>query len=244
MPLTMDNDFLPDIKGIKPHVLKSAKMMFLNYPNNPTAATCEKSFFKDIIKIASRENIIVCHDAAYTEISFDGYKPPSFLEVEGAREVGVEFHSLSKTFNMTGWRVGFACGNAQIIKGLAKVKSNVDSGIFTAIQLAAVEALKQYGSNIENIRSVYQERVDCLVENLEAAGLDVRKPKATFYVWMPILKNYTSITFAKLLLEKASVVVTPGNGFGKSGEGYVRFAITVDKSRLKEAADRIARVLA
>ena len=243
MPLMPKNDFLPDFKHIKPNILNRTKILFINYPNNPTAATCDKSFFKGIVKIASRENIIVCHDAAYTELCFDGYRPPSFLEAEGAKEVGIEFHSLSKTFNMTGWRIGFACGNASIIQGLAKVKSNIDSGIFTAVQMAGVEALKRVDRDIAKTKKIFQERRDILIEGLNKIGWKIKKPKATFYVWAPVLKRQTSVTLTKLLLDKANVIVTPGNGFGSAGEGYIRMALTVDKRRLKEAVSRIKKVI-
>jgi len=243
MPLRAENDFLPDLKGMKQHILKKAKLLFLNYPNNPTAATCDKSFFKEVVKIAEKENIIVCHDAAYTEVSFDGYRPPSFLEVPGAKKVGVEFHSFSKTFNMTGWRVGFACGNASIIEGLAKVKANIDSGIFTAIQVAGITALKGIDKTVARSNDLYQKRRDVLVEGLNKIGWTIQKPKATFYVWAPVIKRHTSITLAKLLLETTALVVTPGNGFGASGEGYIRMALTVDKAKLKEAVNRIKKVI-
>lgn len=243
MPLKWEKDFLPDLKGLKPHVTKSAKMMFLNYPNNPTSAVASKEFYAEVVKLATREDIIVCHDAAYSEISFDGYRAPSFLELSGAKEIGLEFHSLSKTFNMTGWRVGFVCGNEMLIKGLAKLKSNIDSGIFTAIQLAGVAALKNAEGTVSKLKDLYEGRRDALLEGLEEIGINIKRPKATFYVWIPVPKNYTSITFARLLLEQASCIVTPGNGFGPNGEGYVRIALTVDKERIKEAMDRIKKVV-
>jgi len=243
MPLKAENGFLPDLKIIQPDVLKKSKLLFINYPNNPTSATCEPDFFDDVIRIASRENIIVCHDAAYTELSFDGYNPPSFLERKGAKDVGIEFHSFSKTFNMTGWRLGFACGNASILQGLAKVKSNIDSGVFTVIQWAGVEALKFVDKTLAGFRTIYEERRDVFVEGLNKSGWKIEKPKATFYVWAPTLKGHTSASFTKLLLDKADVVVTPGNGFGAAGEGYIRMALTVDKNRLKEAVERIKKVI-
>ena len=239
MPLTKENGFLPDLKSINPHVAKKAKMMFINYPNNPTGATCDKGFFKDVVHFAERDNVIVCHDAAYSEMFFDGYRPPSFLEVPGAKEVGIEFHSFSKTFNMTGWRIGFACGNASVIKALAKVKSNIDSGIFTAIQLTGIMALKNVNKTVERTNRIYQERRDVLVDGLNKIGWNIKKPKATFYIWAPVIKQHTSMTLAKLLLEEAAVVVTPGNGFGAAGEGFIRMALTVDKNRLKQAVQRI-----
>ena len=239
MPLVEKNGFLPDTKAINHHLLHKVKMMFINYPNNPTAATCDKKFFKDIVDFAAKHNIIVCHDAAYSEVAFDGFKPPSILEVDGARDVAIEFHSLSKTFNMTGWRIGFVCGNAQIIEALAKVKSNIDSGIFSAIQKAGVVALENYDKHINSVIKVYEERRDILVDGLNGLGWDIKKPKATFYVWAKVLTRYTSATLAKMLLEKADIVATPGNGFGEHGEGYIRMAVTVDKGRIKEAIKRI-----
>ncbi len=243
MPLLAKNSFLPDFRRLKQSTLNKAKIMFLNYPNNPTAGVCSGSFFKDVVKFASKHNIIVCHDAAYSEISFDGFQCTSFLEAEGAKDVGVEFHSFSKMFNMTGWRLGFVCGNAKVIEALSKVKSNIDSGVFNAIQTAGLEALKKVDSITRKLKSIYQRRRDIFVEGLNKIGWKVAKPKATFYVWAPVLKRFTSISLAKELLDRADVVVTPGNGFGQSGEGYVRMALTVDELRLKEAVDRIARVV-
>ena len=243
LPLLAKNAFLPDLKHLKHHVLDKAKLLFLNYPNNPTSSVCEKSFFKETVKFASRHNIIVCHDAAYSELSFDGLKIPSFLEVEGAKEVGVEFHSFSKIFNMTGWRLGFVSGNAKIIEALRKVKANIDSGVFNAIQIAGIEALQKIDKITKNNTRTYQRRRDVLVDGLNNIGWKVPKPKATFYVWAPVLKRHTSASLAKELLDKADLVATPGNGFGESGEGYVRMALTVDEKRLKEAVERIKKII-
>lgn len=243
MPLLEKNNFLPDLGAVKSSLLSRTKLMFLNYPNNPTAATAEPKFFSEVVRFAEKNNIIVCHDAAYSEVSFDGYKPTSFLAAEGAREVGIEFHSLSKTFNMTGWRIGFACGNAHLIEGLAKIKSNIDSGIFNAVQMAGVEALKKARVISEKNSRLYQKRRDVLVSGLRKLGWNVPKPKASFYVWAPVLKRYTSVTMARELLERADLVVTPGNGFGQNGEGYVRMSLTVDESRLAEAVRRISKVI-
>ncbi|OGW84426.1 MAG: LL-diaminopimelate aminotransferase [Omnitrophica bacterium RIFCSPLOWO2_01_FULL_45_10] len=239
MPLLEKNRFLPNLRAINHPLLHKVRMLFINYPNNPTSAVCDRKFFKDIVDFAAKHNIIVCQDAAYSEVTFDGFKSSSILEAEGAKEVAVEFHSLSKTFNMTGWRIGFACGNAGIIEGLAKVKSNIDSGIFSAIQRAGITALENYERHIGSTIKVYQERRDILVGGLNTLGWNAQKPKATFYVWMHVPPRYTSATFAKALLEKCDIVVTPGNGFGEHGEGYVRMALTVDKRRIKEAVNRI-----
>ncbi|MEA3329012.1 MAG: LL-diaminopimelate aminotransferase [Candidatus Omnitrophota bacterium] len=240
LPLLERNNFLPDLENIDRDVLNKAKMMFLNYPNNPTSATATKEFFEKVVDFADKNGIIVCHDAAYSEIYFDGNKPMSFLEVRGAKEVGVEFHSLSKTYNMTGWRIGFVSGNQQIIKGLRTVKSNIDSGIFQAIQLAGIESLNGPQDSVEQMREIYQERRDVLVNGLNSIGWNVSKPQATFYVWAHALDGYSSSELSKIFLEKLGIVTTPGVGFGESGEGYIRMALTVCKERIKEAVERIA----
>ncbi|MBD3380412.1 MAG: aminotransferase class I/II-fold pyridoxal phosphate-dependent enzyme [Candidatus Omnitrophica bacterium] len=241
MPLREENGFLPDLSVISEDTARRSKIMHLNYPNNPTGAVCDREFYGKVIDFARKNDIIVCADGAYTEMSFDGYQPLSFLEVEGAREVGVEFHSLSKTFNMTGWRIGMAVGNPELIAGLAKVKANLDSGVFTAVQIAAIEAL----DNAEKVKAlmnpIYAERRDVLVNGLNDMGWKVNKPKATFYVWAPVLDGFDSTAMAKALLEKADIIATPGNGFGPSGEGYVRFALTRGKEQLAEAVDRIRK---
>jgi len=241
MPLLKENNFLPDLDAIDKDVAKRCKLMHINYPNNPTGAVCDKAFYEKVVAFAKENNIIVCSDAAYTEMSYDGYNPLSFLEVEGAKEVGMEFHSLSKTFNMTGWRVGMAVGNAEMLKGLAKVKANIDSGIFTAVQVASIEALKHADEVKERMNKLYTERRDILVDGLNELGWEITKPLATFYIWAPVIEGYDSFTLAKEILEKADIIVTPGNGFGKSGEGYVRFALTVDSDKLKEAVARIGK---
>lgn len=243
LPLLEKNHFLPDLKTINHAQMHRIKMLFINYPNNPTSAVCDKKFLKDVVDFAVKHNIIVCQDAAYSEIGFDGFRPPSIFEVDGARDVAVEFHSLSKTFNMTGWRIGFACGNPSIIEGLAKVKSNIDSGIFSAIQAAGAAALDNYDRHIRSVLKVYEERRNLLVDGLNSIGWHVEKPKATFYVWARVLPRYTSATFAKELLEKCDIVVTSGNGFGENGEGYIRFALTVDKRRIREGVERIKKKL-
>ncbi len=223
LPLKKENNFLPDLDAIPTEVAKQAKMLWINYPNNPTAAVADKSFFDRVVEFANKHNIIVCHDAAYTEMGYDGYRPMSFLEIEGARDVGIEFHSLSKTFNMTGWRIGMAVGNSELVGGLAQAKSNLDSGIFQAIQEAGIEALRLGDQIVEPSRKIYQERRDILVEGLRAVGLECEKPRATFYVWVSCPKGLSSADFTTKLLEEAGVVTTPGNGFGDAGEGYVRF---------------------
>ena len=242
MPLLAENDFLPDLDAIDPQVASRAKIMFLNYPNNPTSAVATEDFYKKAIEYALQYNIIICHDAAYSEMSYDGYKPLSFLEIDGAKEVGVEFHSLSKTYNMTGWRLGFASGNKDVVSALRTVKSNIDSGIFRAVQFAGIMALESDQSHIDDLNAMYQKRRDVLCDGLNSLGWKVEKPKATFYVWIPVPPGYTSSELAKTLLEKADIVATPGLGFGKNGEGFIRMTLTVPEARLEEAVDRIKRL--
>ncbi len=241
MPLLKKNGFLPDLDAIPADVAGRAKLMFLNSPNNPTSAVMTKEYFNRVVAFARTHHVIVCHDAAYSEIYFDGQRPASFLEAEGAKDVGIEFHSLSKTFNMTGWRIGFAVGNKAVIAGLGKVKSNLDSGVFEAVQEAGIGALELDAQVTDGLRKIYQERRDALVPNLQKLGLDVEMPKAAFYVWVGVPKGYTSASCTAHLLEKAGIVTTPGNGFGEPGEGYIRMTITTTKDRLSEAVDRIKK---
>jgi len=242
MPLTAENGFLPDLDRIDPKVAARAKLLWLNYPNNPTAAIAGPDFYEKAVAFARKNNIIICQDAAYAELAFDGLRPISILETPGAKELAVEFHSLSKTYNMTGWRIGLAVGNAQIIAGLGAVKTNVDSGVFRAVQQAAIAALKTPAAAVAQNAAVYQERRDVLVDGLNSLGWEVTKPKATFYVWTPVPKGYTSSELTAKLLKETGIVTTPGVGFGKQGEGYIRFALTVDKKRLAEAVERIRKV--
>ncbi|MBI4654592.1 MAG: LL-diaminopimelate aminotransferase [Nitrospirae bacterium] len=243
MPLIKENNFLPDLKAIPSGILKKAKLMFINYPNNPTSAVAGRNFYKEIISFAAEHNIIVCHDAAYSEIYYDNQKPLSFLQISGAKEVGIEFHSLSKTYNMTGWRIGFAVGNAKVLAGLGKIKTNLDSGVFQAVQEAGIEALKTKETVLKKIRDTYQERRDILYKGLKEMGLEVEKPKATFYLWVKVPQGFNSTTFVANLLNKACLLATPGNGFGTPGEGYVRFALTVSTTKTKEAVNRISKIL-
>lgn len=239
MPLYKENGFLPDIDAIPEDILDKAVLMFLNYPNNPTTALANKGFFKEVIDLAKRKNILICHDAAYTEIAFDGCKPLSFLEVEGAMDVGVEFQSLSKTFSMTGWRIGFAAGNKQAIAGIGKVKTNIDSGAFQAVQVAAIEALENYELGLEERVAMYKERIDLFCKSLDEAGIKYHKPEATFYVWFEVPKGMSSSDFCARMLEDAGIVVTPGNGFGEFGEGYARVSVTFNTQKIINAANRI-----
>jgi LL-diaminopimelate aminotransferase len=241
MPLTRANGFLPDLNAIPKDVAKKAKLMWLNSPNNPTSVVMSKEYFKRVVEFAQTNQVIVCHDAAYSEIFYDGRRPASFMEVDGANEVGVEFHSLSKTYNMTGWRLGFVVGNQQVLAGLGKVKSNLDSGVFQAIQEAGITALNLDDSVTDGLRKIYQERRDVLVPGLKKLGLEVDPPPAAFYVWVTVPKGYTSASFTAHLLEKAGIVTTPGNGFGAPGEGFIRMTVTTSKERLAEAVERIKK---
>lgn len=239
LPLKKENNFLPDLKSIPEEVANKSKLLFVNYPNNPTAAVADRTFYEEVVKFASHHNIIVCHDAAYSEIYYDNFRPMSFHEVPGAKDVGVEFHSLSKTYNMTGWRIGFAVGNRKVIQGLGKIKTNLDSGVFQAIQEAAIEALRSPEDVTDRIRKIYQERRDYLVKGLKDTGLEVDLPLSTFYLWIRVPKGYTSSEFTAHLLKKAGIMTTPGNGFGEAGEGYIRMALTVGLDRIKEAVERM-----
>ncbi len=241
MPLKEENGFLPDFSAIPADICSKSRLMFLNYPNNPTGAIAPLSFFEEAVAFAKEHNIIIVHDNAYSEIAFDGYQAPSFLEVDGAMDVGIEMHSLSKTYNMTGWRIGMAAGSADIIAGLGRVKTNIDSGAFDAIQMAAITALTSSQECIADSCAVYKERRDLLVSGLRELGFDVTSPKATFYVWM---KVDDSMAFAAKMLNEAGIVVTPGTGFGDAGEGYVRFAITRSVERIEEALERMRGVFA
>jgi LL-diaminopimelate aminotransferase len=238
MPLLKENDFLPDLDAIPEEIRKKAKLMFINYPNNPTSAVTEKDFFEEVVDFASRHDILVCHDAAYTEVAFDGFSPPSFLEIDGAGDVGMEFHSLSKTFNMTGWRLGFAAGNRRAISGLGKVKTNIDSGVFQAVQCAGIEGLKNYSLGMADRRKIYEERRNIFCSGLDEVGIKYVTPRATFYVWFEVPEGLSSKDFTSKLLTEAGIVVTPGNGFGKYGEGYIRVSITIGTERLAEAVER------
>ncbi|MDK2782366.1 MAG: LL-diaminopimelate aminotransferase [Archaeoglobi archaeon] len=238
IPLREENDFLPDLSELEEH--RDAKLMFLNYPNNPTSAVADEKFFREISEFCRENGIILCHDNAYSEISFDGYESPSILQT--GKEMCVEFHSLSKTYNMTGWRIGFVVGDERIIKGIAQIKTNVDSGVFNAVQIAGIAALEGPQDCVERMRKIYRERRDVLVKGLQEAGLKVRVPKATFYVWAKVPEGYSSVEYSMKLLDDAGVVATPGVGFGEFGEGYIRFALTKDVKIIEEAVERIKEV--
>lgn len=240
MPLLAENDFLPDLDAIPADVAKKAKLMFLNYPNNPTSATASIKFFEQVVDYANENDIIVVHDDAYSEMTYDGYKAPSFLNISGAKDVGIEMHSLSKTYNMTGWRIGFAVGNREVLAGLGKIKTNVDSGAFESIQEAGIAALTGPQDCVHKMKKIYRERRDALLTGLKELDLDVKPPRATFYVWAHV--NGKASDFSEMLLEKAGIVATPGIGFGEYGEGYVRFALTQSVDRINEAVERMRKI--
>jgi LL-diaminopimelate aminotransferase len=239
LPLTEENDFLPDLDSVPEQVARRAKVLWLNYPNNPTGAVADLEFFERAVAFARRHDLAVLHDGPYSEVAFDGYRPVSFLQAEGARDVGIEFHSLSKSYNMTGWRIGMAVGNAKIIDALMRVKSNLDSGIPQAIQRMAIGALEGPQDCIEEHNRVYQRRRDRLVGALSKLGLRLRPPKASLYLWARVPESTTSVEFATRLLDEAGVVVTPGIGYGPTGEGYVRLSLTVTDDRLEEGVRRM-----
>jgi len=243
LPLTEENKFLPQFSDIPSEAARRAKLLFINYPNNPTGAVCDIGFFNEAVEFAKSYDILVCHDAAYSEISFDGLKMPSFMQAEGAKEVGIEFHSLSKTYNMTGWRIGWIVGNKEAIEIMGRFKSNVDSGVFQPVQYAAIEALSGPQDSVSKMKMIYQERRDEAIKGLERMGWKIDNPRASFYLWAKVPPEFTSDSFAKYILEKSSVVITPGNGYGKHGEGYFRIALTADKARIAEAFERMYSVL-
>ncbi len=240
MPLLEGNDYLPELPKIPEDALKKATLMWLNYPNNPTGAVADIDFFNQVVAFARQHDILVCHDGPYSEVAYDGYSPVSFLQAKEAKEVGVEFHSLSKSYNMTGWRIGWAVGNPTMIDTLRRLKSNLDSGIPQAIQYAAIEALSGPQNCIDEHNAVYQRRRDLVVDGLNKIGLEARSPQASLYVWAKIPSGYTSVEFANALLEQVGVVVTPGVGWGKHGEGYVRLSLTLADASLVKGLSRLA----
>jgi LL-diaminopimelate aminotransferase len=241
LPLLAENRFLPDLRAIPGDVASKAKLLWINYPNNPVAATADREFFGQVVEFARRCDILVCHDVAYAELAYDGFRPVSFLSVPGAKEVGIEFYSLSKTYNMAGCRIGFAVGNASILADLALIKSNIDYGVFYAVQEAGIAALTGSQETVAETARTYQRRRDILVEGLGALGWPMPKPQASMFVWAPLPIGCTSSTvFAAELLEKAGVIVIPGVAFGRQGEGYVRIALVKDEDTLREAVRRVA----
>ena len=243
MPLVPELGFQPDFGAIPAEVLGRARLMFINYPNNPTGAVIEDDFFARVVDFARRHDIIVVHDNAYSEITFDGYRAPSFLETPGAKDVGIEVFSLSKTYNMTGWRSGAVIGNADLVGAYWQLKTNIDSGMFEAIQEASVAALVSDQSSVAQMCEIYRRRRDVLVEALRAIGVEVNSPKGTIYLWARVPEGQTSAAFCERVLEEAAVVISPGSAYGPSGEGFIRMSLTVPDDRLNEAAERIARLV-
>jgi len=239
VPLDPQSGFLPDLESIPPGIARRARLFFLNYPNNPTAGIATGEFFTDLVKYAQDYGIILVQDNSYSEIAYDGYRPPSLLEIDGAKEVGVEFHSLSKTYCITGWRIGFVVGNAEVVAALGKLKTNLDSGVFRAIQQAGTVALTGPQDGVLERVEVFRRRRDLVVHRLRELGWQVPLPKATFYIWLPTPDGSSSKEFTETVLERTGVVVTPGSGYGERGEGYVRLSITVPDARLEEAVNRI-----
>jgi len=239
MPLLEENGYLPDFDKIPEDIAKRAKLMFLNYPNNPTGAVCDLDFLKKAVYYCKKYDILLCFDQAYCEMTYDGYVAPSVLQVEGGKDVALEFYSHSKSYNMTGWRVGWVCGNAQAVKALGTIKNNIDSGTFKAIQQAASKAFEIDKSYIEKLNKMYQERRDVAEAGLKELGWNIKPSKATFYLWLPTPNGMTSEEFATLMLEKAGIVVPPGNGYGRYGEGYFRIALTKDAETIKKCLKRM-----
>ncbi len=248
IPMTAEHNFKPELKSLSPELTRMAKLLFISYPHNPTTSVADIEFFKEVIGWAKdKPNIIIAHDCAYSDIVFDGFKAPSILEIEGAKDLNlIEFHTLSKSYNMAGWRIGYAVGNKEVLASLAKTKSYIDFGIFRAIQLAAAKALTGPQDCVKEVVETYRKRRETLVDGLNSIGWQVEKPKGTFYLWAHIPPKYaalTSLEFATLLVEEAGVVVAPGTGFGEYGEGYVRFALVEKEERIKIAVKRIEKLL-
>jgi LL-diaminopimelate aminotransferase len=242
MPLSARNHWLPDLDAIPDDVAKKARLMWLNYPNNPTAAVADRDFLERAVAFCRRHDIILCHDAPYSEIAFDGYRPLTLFEIPGAKEIGLEFHSLSKTFNMTGWRIGWVCGRSDLVELIGQLKTNIDSGIFQAVQWAAIEALNGGEQETRAACEVYARRHRLVADTLNQLGWDVKPPRATFYVWAPVPEGYDSIGFAGHVLDEVGVNITPGVGFGAHGEGYFRLSVTAPDARLEEAMARMRKL--
>ena len=243
MPLTGDNDFKPDLASIPSDVLKRAKVLWLNYPSNPTSATVELDFFNEAVAFCKQHDLLLAHDAAYTEITFDDYVAPSVLQAEGAMDVAIEFHSLSKTYNMTGWRIGWVAGAPKAIEAMKRLKTNIDSGIFDAVQRAGIAAIEGPQDYLAECVERYRHRRDLLCDGLKAMNIVVEPPRGSIYVWVPVPEGHTSESFTAFLLEEAALVVAPGTGYGPSGEGYVRFSLTISDERLEEGVERLRKVV-
>ena len=247
MPLSKENKFLPDLKSIKPSIARKTKLMFLNYPNNPTSADAPKDFYEEVVRFSKKYNIAVCQDAAYSEIYFNNTPPVSFLSVKGAKEVGIEINSFSKTLNIAGWRIGWAAGNRQIIEALGQMKTNTDSGVFMAIQRAVArvltENISQTKAELQKTRNIYKHRRDLVIKGLKEIGFNPIIPEATFYIWLPLPPKWnSSLEFSEYLLTKLFIHLTPGVGFGKYGEGYIRISLTSPESKLLNVIKRLASI--
>jgi len=240
LSLKESSGFLPNLNGIREDILQKTRVLWINYPNNPTGAVADIGFFNQVVEFARKYNILVCHDGPYSEVAFDGYQPVSFMQAEGAKDVGIEFHSLSKTYNMTGWRIGMVVGNAQAVGALRTLKSNLDSGIPQAIQYMAIEAFKGPQDSISEHNNVYQRRRDLICEVLNNIGLVATPPKASLYIWAKVPDGYNSVDFTSDLLDQVGVAVTPGVGYGRSGEGYVRLSLTIPDASLVKGLSRLA----
>lgn len=241
MPINPKNNYLPELDKIPEDVAKKSKLMFLNYPNNPTGAVANLEYFKEVVEFAKKYDILICHDQAYCEMTYDGYVAPSFLQIPGAKEHCIEFFSHSKTYNMTGWRIGWAVGGKEAIKALGTMKNNIDSGAFKAVQRAGIEALNAPKEELETLNKMYQGRRDVMINGLRELGWNIEPNKATFYMWLPTPKGMSSVDFVSVMLEKANIVVPPGTGYGPNGEGFFRIALTVGEERLKEALERMKK---
>ena len=242
MPLTEANGWLPDLDAIPADVAARARLMWLNYPNNPTAATADLDFLSRAVEFCRRHDIVLCHDAPYSEIAFDGYRPPTLFDIPGAKDVGLEFHSLSKTYNMTGWRIGWVCGRADLVGLIGQLKTNIDSGVFQAVQWAAIEAIRGGDAETKAANAVYARRHRLVAATLNGLGWNIKPPRATFYVWAPVPKGYDSIGFASHVLDEVGVNITPGVGFGPHGEGYFRLSVTAPDVRIEEAMARLRKL--
>ncbi|MFC1929548.1 LL-diaminopimelate aminotransferase [Chloroflexota bacterium] len=240
LPLWERNNYLPNLNNIPEHILKGTKMLWINYPNNPTGATAELDFYNRVVKFAENYGILVCHDAPYSEVAYDDYQPASFMQAEGAKEVGIEFHSFSKSYNMTGWRIGMVVGNAEAVNALGILKSNLDSGIPQAIQYAAIEALNGPQDCVPEHNAIYQKRRDLIIDVLNNIGVEAKTPKASLYIWAKVPEGYTSVEFTADLLDQVGVAVTPGIGYGKNGEGYVRLSLTISDAALVKGLSRLS----
>ena len=243
LPLTPDNDFKPDLDSISSDVLERARVLWLNYPSNPTAACADKAFFQEAVRFCLENDLLLAHDAAYTEITFDGYVAPSILEVDGAMDCAIEFHSLSKTYNMTGWRIGWVAGAPVAIEAMKRLKTNIDSGIFDAVQRAGIAAIDGPQDYLHECIDIYRDRRDLLCDGLKSMGIVVDPPKGSIYVWVPVPEGHSSESFTAHLLDEFDIVVAPGNGYGPSGEGFVRFSLTVSSERLEEGVERLRKAV-